>query len=85
LKKPLRPLMTPALMLSLSDGPMNAPLHATSQTLAPDYFSPGTTTVRGEVIASLWAIAYYAGRSYRFERERLGAPWVLVAAFDEIV
>lgn len=55
------------------------PLHAISITLPPDYFSPGTTMMHGKLVGSLWAIAYWEGQSYRFEREKLGAIWRFVA------
>ncbi len=40
------------------------------------YFSPGTYIMRGVEIGSPWAIAYYAGVSYRYERVGLGQVWV---------
>lgn len=58
---------------------MNTPLHTTLSTLPPDYFSPGTSIMHGKIVCSLWAIAYWRGQSYRFERTELGAPWVLSA------
>jgi hypothetical protein len=67
------------------------PLHAYSLTLPPDYFSPGTYTIKGRVVGSPWAIAYHTDRvgehaserlvrSFRFEREELGAVWRLVSS-----
>lgn len=56
-----------------------------------DYFNPGSlpTHVKirgGQVIqvrerpeCSLWAIAYWAAQSFRYERAALGADWVRVA------
>lgn len=60
---------------------MSVPAHVApvGHTLAPDYFSPGTTVMNGRVIGSSWAIAYYAGHEYRYERAGLGLPWVRVA------
>lgn len=58
------------------------PLHAiipVGDSLAHDYFSPGSYKFNGKTIGSLWAIAYYNGESYRFERAQLGEPWVRVA------
>lgn len=71
--------MTPAHAGSQT---LRVPLHSTlsiGQTLAPDYFSPGTVVIRGAQVGSPWVIAYYAGSSYRFEREGLGHPWTLVS------
>lgn len=47
--------------------------------LAPDYFSPGTYTLRGEEQCSLWAVAYWRGESFRYERSKYGAPWIRVS------
>lgn len=58
------------------------PLHATlsiGESLPADYFSPGTTLIRGAQVGSPWVIAYWQGQSYRFERAALGAPWVLMS------
>ncbi len=58
------------------------PLHATlpvGAALVWDYFSPGTCIMHGKVVCSLWAVAFYAGCSFRFERAGLGEPWVRVS------
>lgn len=47
--------------------------------LAPDYFSPGAVIIRGETVGSPWAIAYWLGNQYRYERAGLGKPWVRVS------
>ena len=57
------------------------PLHSTTpigKQLPPDYFSPGTYTLNGKTLGSPWAIAYYDGQSFRYERAAFGAPWVRV-------
>ena len=58
------------------------PLHAIAAiggALSPDYFSPGTYEVGGQITGSPWAIAYWHGVQYRYERNKLGAPWVRVS------
>lgn len=55
---------------------MSTPLHVTSLTLPPDYFSPGVSIMHGKPCFSKWAIAYWHGREFRFERTDLGQPWV---------
>ncbi len=58
------------------------PLHAilpVGDSLSPDYFSPGTYTVGGLTLGSPWAVAFYQGRQYRYERAVLGAPWIRVS------
>ncbi len=58
------------------------PLHATlpvGDSLSPDYFSPGTYVMNDQIVGSPWAIAYWAGQSFRYERAQLGAPWVRVS------
>ncbi len=57
------------------------PLHAVApvgHALLPDYFSPGTYTMNGQTIGSPWAVAYWGGKSFRYERAALGEPWVRV-------
>lgn len=57
------------------------PLHSITPiggSLRPDYFSPGTYVLDGQVLGSPWAIAYYGGQSFRYERVTLGEPWVRV-------
>jgi hypothetical protein len=57
------------------------PLHSTlpiGASLPPDYFSPGTYVLNGQKVGSPWAIAYYAGQSFRYERTGLGEVWVRV-------
>jgi len=57
------------------------PLHATlpiGGQLPPDYFSPGTYTLNGQTLGSSWAIAYYAGQSFRYGRAGLGEVWMRV-------
>jgi len=58
------------------DGPSIIPLHVTAQELPPDYFSPGTCIMNKEIVYSPWAIAFWNGKSYRFEREILGGVWI---------
>lgn len=58
------------------------PLHATlpiGSPLPPDYFSPGTYTVNGLTLGSPWAVAFYRGVQYRYERAGLGEPWIRVS------
>lgn len=58
------------------------PFHATlpigAPLLDPTYFSPGTSLMNGRVYCSLWAIAYWRGQSFRYERAGLGEVWVRV-------
>ena len=69
------------------------PLHASTligQALPPIYFNPGHlpthVKVKGGVIIKvrdhpdccLWAIAYYQGHAYRYERAAYGEPWVRI-------
>ncbi len=61
---------------------MHTPNHAApiGTRLAPEYFSPGTSErLDGSLYCSLWAIAYWAGAEYRYERKVLGAEWVRTA------
>ena len=58
------------------------PVHATlpiGAALPWDYFAPGTSTMNGKVAYSPWAVAFYGGASYRFERSGLGEPWIRVS------
>lgn len=58
------------------------PIHASlpvGESLPPDYFSPGTYVFGGLEQGSPWAVAYFAGQSYRYERAGLGEPWVRVS------
>lgn len=61
--------------------PFSIPPHAgdIGTRLDPYYFSPGTIKVLGERVGSLWAIGYWQGKEYRYEREKLGAEWVRVS------
>ncbi len=57
------------------------PIHAmlgVGHSLPGIYFNPGTTTIRGVETGSLWAIAYHAGQSFRYERLGIGAVWTRV-------
>ena len=47
-------------------------------SLPPDYFSPGTSTMNGRTISSLWAEIPHQGEWLRFERPEVGAPWTRV-------
>ena len=44
--------------------------------LEANYFSPGIAIIHGKPWGSLWAIAYWDGKEYRYERSDLGQPWV---------
>lgn len=59
---------------------MKPPAHAApvGTVLPPDYFSPPPFVFRGVETGSPWAIAYWAGQEYRYERAGLGAAWVRV-------
>lgn len=57
------------------------PLHAIlspGRSLPADYFAPGTSMMNGKIICSLWAIAFWRGESFRYERIALGENWVRV-------
>jgi len=57
------------------------PLHATlpiGAPIDPAYFSPGVSLMNGKVHCSLWAISYWRGQSFRYERAGLGEVWVRV-------
>lgn len=58
------------------EGVMPAHAAPVGTQLPPDYFSPGTQVINGQVIGSLWAIAFYQGGRFRYERVALGEPWV---------
>lgn len=60
---------------------MDAPPHdgPIGTALPPDYFSPGTSIMHGKLCFSTWAIAYWAGQQFRYERADYGADWVRVA------
>jgi hypothetical protein len=47
-------------------------------TLSPDHFSPGSHLMNGVEVFSPWAEQPVDGQWLRFERQALGAPWVLV-------
>lgn len=59
---------------------MNKPLHVApiGAKLPPSYFNPGTVLMHGKIEFSKWAIAYFNGAEFRFERETLGGEWVRV-------
>ncbi len=57
------------------------PEHAAEigHSLPPLYFNPGSYEFQGKLTGSTWVEAFFAGKTYRYERADLGLPWVRVA------
>jgi hypothetical protein len=60
---------------------MKTPLHVCpiGTALPADYFSPGTFVLNGRITGSLWAIAFWQGNKFRFERTSIEMPWFRVS------
>lgn len=53
--------------------------------LPADYFSPGASVINGQPYSSLWAEIPHGGEWLRFERNKIGDPWVRVERWIEFV
>lgn len=60
---------------------MNAPAHAApiGTQLPHDYFCPGTSIMHGKLCFSAWAVAFWQGQEFRYERTNVGQPWIRTA------